>query len=95
MPCDSVLYRRKTMIKFHLWVLYLNINHKFLPNSPYATGKLSNHFEVLKLSNKYDWNIYSGIMFNHESEFRKKDYLLMKIMHAAEEISKKERDNLI
>ena len=74
--------------------LNLNINHKFLPNSPYATGKLSNHFEVLKLSNKYDWNIYSGIMFNHESEFRKKDYLLMKIMHAAEEISKKERDNL-
>ena len=74
--------------------LNMNTNHEFLPNSPYAIGKLKNHHEVLRLSNKYDWNIFSGIMFNHESEFRKKEYLLSKIMYSAEAISKKEKKNL-
>ena len=53
---------------------------KFNPNSPYAEAKLSNHLKVVELSEKYNWRIYSGIMFNHESEFRKQDFLFSKIL---------------
>ena len=62
-------------------------NDDFFPNSPYARGKLANHLEVQNLKLKFDWNIYSGIMFNHESEYRKKEYLLMQLLHSAKSIS--------
>ena len=51
-----------------------------IPNSPYAEGKYLNHLKVKKFRESFDWNIYSGIMFNHESEFRKNNYLFMKII---------------
>ena len=59
---------------------------RFSPNSPYAAGKLENHKKVLVLREKYDWNIFSGIMFNHESEFRSPNYLFMKIINSALQI---------
>ena len=59
----------------------------FNPNSPYAEAKLINHLKVKELNEGYNWPIYSGIMFNHESEFRNKDYLVMKIIKSAKEIS--------
>ena len=62
----------------------------FSPNSPYAAGKLENHKKVLSLREKYDWNIFSGIMFNHESEFRSQNYLFMKIINSALKIKKGE-----
>ena len=52
----------------------LNEGSSFSPNSPYAEAKLENHFKVLKLSEKYEWKIFSGIMFNHESQFREDSY---------------------
>ena len=52
----------------------LNENSPFNPNSPYAEAKLLNHKNVLELSQKYNWEIYSGIMFNHESQFRDDNY---------------------
>ena len=54
---------------------------KFSPNSPYANTKLDLHNEVTKLRQIYDWKIISGIMFNHESEFRSKNFLIMKIIN--------------
>ena len=59
---------------------------EFNPNSPYAEAKLSNHLKVVELHEKYNWKIYSGIMFNHESEFRNRDYLIMKIINTALDI---------
>jgi len=58
----------------------------FIPNSPYSEGKLKNHNNVKLFHETYDWNIYSGIMFNHESEFRKNNYLFMKIIDNAYQI---------
>jgi GDPmannose 4,6-dehydratase len=72
----------------------LTENSPFLPNSPYAEAKLKNHIEVLNLRQKYDWNIYSGITFNHESEFRKDNYLFMKIINSAISITKNSSSNL-
>ena len=66
----------------------------FLPNSPYAKGKLDNHKKVKELKDKYDWEIFSGIMFNHESEFRNSDYLFMKIINTALEIKNKNKKQL-
>ena len=65
----------------------LNENSPFNPNSPYAEAKLINHLKVKELNENYNWPIFSGIMFNHESEFRNKDYLIMKIIKSAKEIS--------
>lgn len=65
----------------------LNENSAFNPNSPYAEAKLINHLKVKELNENYNWPIFSGIMFNHESEFRNKDYLIMKIIKSAKEIS--------
>ena len=72
----------------------LNETSKFYPNSPYAKGKLSNHKKVKKYSEKYDWNIYSGIMFNHESEYRKDQYLFIKIINAAINIKAQKQNYL-
>jgi GDPmannose 4,6-dehydratase len=63
-----------------------NENSEFKPNSPYASGKYTNHEKIKHLREKYEWNIYSGIMFNHESEYRKDDFLFMKIIQTAYKI---------
>ena len=51
---------------------YLNEESEMIPNSPYAAAKYDNHILCKKYSEEYEWKIVSGIMFNHESEFRKK-----------------------
>ena len=71
-----------------------NENSEFIPNSPYASGKLTNHKKVKYLRDKYSWNIFSGIMFNHESEYRKNDFLFMKIIKAAHKIKNGSKDKL-
>ena len=72
----------------------LDEDSAFKPNSPYAEAKLENHFKVLKLSKKYEWKIFSGIMFNHESQFREDNYLFMKIIKGAINIKNKKIDKL-
>ena len=73
---------------------YLNEKSQFNPNSPYAKAKLENHMSIENLRTEYEWEIYSGIMFNHESEYRKNNYLFMKIINTAINISKGSEDNL-
>ena len=58
----------------------LNESSIFAPRSPYASAKYKVFNKVNNLKEKMGWNIKSGIMFNHESEFRDKSYLFMKIM---------------
>jgi len=56
------------------------------PSSPYGKAKAEIHEYISSIRNKYNWNISSGIMFNHESELRNDDYLFMKIINRAIEI---------
>ena len=65
----------------------LNEESEFNPISPYAEAKLANHNKVLDFSKRYNWNIKSGIMFNHESEFRKDNYLFSKVIKSVIEIN--------
>ncbi|MBC8298629.1 MAG: GDP-mannose 4,6-dehydratase [Pelagibacterales bacterium] len=73
----------------------LTESHSFSPKSPYAKAKLVNHKKVIKLSEDYNWKIFSGIMFNHESEFRKNEYLFMKIINEAIKIKDNKSDKLV
>ena len=70
----------------HFAIKYLNEDVNFSPNSPYAMAKLENHKMVKSFNEKYFFNIYSGIIFNHESEYIKDSYLFMKIINSAYEI---------
>ena len=49
------------------------------------------HNQVKEIRDKYDWNINSGILFNHESEFRNNNYLIMKIIDKAIRIKNGEK----
>ena len=72
----------------------LNEQSEFNPKSPYAKHKFRNHQKVLELRRQFDWNIYSGIMFNHESEFRKENYLFKKVINSALKIKDKQLEKL-
>ena len=70
-----------------------NEDSSLLPLTPYAEAKYKNHLKVLELSNK-GLNIKSGIMFNHESEFRTNEYLIMKIINSTINIKNKKEKKL-
>ena len=72
----------------------LNEASNFFPNSPYASSKLYIHNLISFLRSKYDWKLTSGILFNHESEFRPDSYLMMKIINQAIEIKNNKADFL-
>ena len=73
----------------------LDEDSSFFPKSPYAEAKLLNHLKVLELATSYDWNIKSGIMFNHESEFRKNGYLFTKVIQTVKKIKIGELNELV
>ena len=69
--------------------LKLNEHSKFAPLSPYAKAKYDIHQKISNLRNEHCWNLNSGILFNHESEFRKDEYLFMKVINNAIQIKNK------
>ena len=60
-----------------------NESSKFAPNTAYAKAKYGIHLKTLQMQEKFNWNIISGIMFNHESEFRNSNFLIMKLVEEA------------
>jgi GDPmannose 4,6-dehydratase len=74
--------------------LPLNEKSKMLPRSPYAKAKFEIHYKIQDLKNSHNWNIKSGIMFNHESEFRPNEFLIMKIISTAISIQSGSREKL-
>ena len=85
--CSSEMFSNKNSMP-------LNELSIFDPRTPYAKGKYETYNKVNKLKKQFDWNIKSGIMFNHESEFRDSDYLFMKILKAAKLIKLNKQDYL-
>jgi len=72
----------------------LNENSKMKPRNPYSLSKLRNHQKVINLNKELEWNIFSGVLFNHESEFRSAEYLFLKIIKQTKEIAEKKRNVL-
>lgn len=73
----------------------LDENSSFNPNSAYAEAKLLNHMKILEYNQDNKFCMTSGIMFNHESEFRESSFLFMKIINSAIRIKKNNGGNLI
>ena len=75
--------------------LPLDESSEFNPTSSYALSKLYIYNFIDILREKYEWKFSNGILFNHESEFRTDDYLIMKIISKALEISKNPSKKLV
>ena len=75
-------------------ILPLNEGSVFNPRSPYSEAKYTVYKKTNDLRKNGDWNIKSGIMFNHESEFRNDDYLFIKIINSAKSIRDNKADTL-
>lgn len=54
-------------------------NTPFYPRSPYAVAKLFAHWSVVNYRESYDIFATSGILFNHESPLRGKEFVTRKI----------------
>lgn len=74
---------------------FLDEESEMSPQSPYAESKFKNHLKIKEFSKVFNWKIVSGIMFNHESEYRKKDFLIPKIINAALNLNQLDKKELI
>lgn len=72
----------------------LNENSKMEPRSPYSEAKYILHNNVSELRESKDWNIKSGVMFNHESEYRSKNFLIMKVINSVIDIHNQKTSEL-
>lgn len=66
----------------------------FYPRSPYGVSKLYGHWITVNYKESYDMFCSEGILFNHESERRKSEFVTRKITAAAAAISKGLQDKL-
>ena len=72
----------------------LNEDSKFETRSPYAKAKYENFLRIKDLRESYGWDIKTGIMFNHESEFRPNEYLFSKLINEALKIKNKDLETI-
>jgi len=61
----------------------INVKTKKKPISPYGFAKLKSYYETKKYREKLNLKSYNAIIFNTESIYRPKDYLIPKICLAA------------
>jgi len=67
----------------------------FYPRSPYGVAKLFAHHMVINYRESYNLFACSGILFNHESEYRGAEFVTQKIIKKAVSISKGDKVPLI
>jgi GDPmannose 4,6-dehydratase len=60
----------------------------FYPRSPYGVAKVYGHWITVNYRESYDLFACSGILFNHESSRRGKEFVTRKISHAVASIKK-------
>lgn len=58
----------------------------FWPRSPYGVAKVYGHWITVNYRESYDLHASSGILFNHESPRRGKEFVTRKISHAVASI---------
>ena len=69
-------------------------NTPFYPRSPYGVAKLYGFWITKNYRESYGMYACSGILFNHESERRGKEFVTRKITYAVAEIKKGVRDHI-
>lgn len=58
----------------------LSEESQFHPKTPYGVSKLTQHYLVQLYREKYKLNLYSGILFPHESPYRSPEFVTRKIV---------------
>ena len=71
-----------------------NLSYPQEPKSPYAIAKQSSLNLVKNYRDYYNINCCTGILFNHESELRSKNFVTQKIIKAAKNISSNKMEKL-
>ncbi|MBZ9702503.1 MULTISPECIES: GDP-mannose 4,6-dehydratase [unclassified Mesorhizobium] len=66
----------------------------FYPRSPYAVAKLYGHWITINYRESFNLHASSGILFNHESPLRGKEFVTRKVTHAVARISLGQQDEL-
>ena len=81
--------------------MFGSINHlpitedaEFHPKSPYAISKAAAHWICVNYKESYGMYVCCGILFNHESYLRSKNFFLKKVLQEAIEIKDGKRDIL-
>lgn len=64
------------------------------PKSPYGVAKSAAFFQVMNYREAYSIHASTGILYNHESPFRKKHFVTAKIVNAACSINSKKTTKL-
>ena len=70
---------------------FYNINSKIEPQSPYGVSKAAAYWLIKIYREKYDIYCCTGILFNHESPLRSKEFVTKKIVDTALKIKKQKR----
>jgi GDPmannose 4,6-dehydratase len=81
--------------------MFGSINHlpitedaEFHPKSPYAISKAAAHWICVNYRESYDMFVCCGILFNHESYLRNKNFFMKKILQESIEIKNGKREAL-
>ena len=84
---DAKFYQASTSEMFGLLqAIPQNEDTPFYPRSPYGVAKLYGHWITKNYRESYDMYACSGILFNHESERRGKEFVTRKITDAVARI---------
>ncbi len=70
----SQMYRKTSKI--------VNLKSKFNPNNSYANFRVESFKYMLGKKKKYNSNMTTAILFNHDSRYRKKKFLLPRLVKA-------------
>jgi GDPmannose 4,6-dehydratase len=66
----------------------------FTPRSPYSTGKLFAYWTTVNYREAYGMHASNGILFNHESPRRGRNFVTKKISQAVARIARKEQTSI-
>ncbi|MEK9570123.1 MAG: GDP-mannose 4,6-dehydratase, partial [Paracoccaceae bacterium] len=93
---DCSLYQASTSEMYGVTsAKLLDESSKFNPSSPYAVAKMAAHFMIKTYREAYGMRCCSGILFNHESELRGKEFVTRKITSQLAEVKIGMRDCLL
>jgi len=76
-------------------VEFQNESTPFTPRSPYGIAKLYGHWITVNFRESYNLYTCSGILFNHESPIRGKEFVTRKITDGVAKIKNKLSDKII
>jgi GDPmannose 4,6-dehydratase len=87
-------YQASTSELFGLSQSPQNENTPFHPRSPYAVAKLAAYWATINYREAYSLHTANGILFNHESKRRGRDFVTQKICRHAASVKNGNREKL-